>query len=109
MILQFAAWVAPEAVAPVCAFVSVHFARPDSHEGFRNAVLALDAVQECHRIAGDDDYLLKVRCGSLVELEELESRTLARIPGVARTHTTVVLSTIKSSPVLPITGIGARR
>lgn len=105
VIRQFAAWVAPEAIAPVCAFVSVHFAGSDQHEGFRAAVLALDAVQECHRIAGADDYLLKVRCRSLAELEALERSTLSCISGVARTHTTVVLSTIKDTPVLPIPGI----
>ena len=48
-------------------------------------------IEECHSVAGDENYILKVRVATPVELEEL----IARVRGVANvsTRTTVVLST----------------
>ena len=105
VIRQFAAWVAPEAVAPVCAYVFVRFDQPERRDPFRRQVSELECVQEFSHLAGADDYLLKVRCGSLAELEHLVSITLPSIPGVSRTRSNVVLSTIKDTPVLPVPGV----
>jgi len=104
VIKQFAAWVDAETLAPVAAYVAVRFDRPELRSRFRQEVQRLDAVQECCQLTGEDDYLLKVRCGSLRELEELVSTTLPRVPGVARTRTSVVLSTVKDTPVLALPG-----
>ena len=104
IIRQFAAWVAPEAVAPVSAYVSVAL-NGANHQPFREGVSALDSVQECSYLAGADEYLLKVRCRSLAELEHLVSHNLRHLPGVMRATPSVVLSTVKDSPVLPMGGI----
>lgn len=58
-------------------------------------------IQECHHIAGEGDYLLKVRCGSTKELEKLISEEIKTLPGV-KTKTTVVLSTVKETTKLPL-------
>lgn len=105
MIRQFAAWVDPDALAPVCAYVSVRFDAPGLRGRFWEEILKVGQVLECSRLAGDEDYLLKVRCGSLAELERLLGVTLAKLPGVARTRASVVLSTIKDTPVLPVPGV----
>jgi Lrp/AsnC family leucine-responsive transcriptional regulator len=102
VIRQFAAWVAPAAVAPVAAWVAVRLDRADQRERFHQRVRETDAVQECHRVTGDDDYLLKVRCASVAALDELLSATLARWPGVGRTRASLVLATVKDTPVLPL-------
>lgn len=102
VIRQFTAWVAPEAVAPVCAFVAVGLDFPGHREAFRREVAKLECIQECHHLGGETPYLLKVRCGSMAELEELASRTLPELPGVSHLRTSVVLSTVKESPVLPV-------
>jgi Lrp/AsnC family leucine-responsive transcriptional regulator len=107
IIRQFAAWVAPEAVAPVCAYVFVRFGHPDRLGEFRERIAGLEAVQEFHRLAGADDYVLKVRCRSLAELEGLVSETLPKIPGVMRTRSSIVLSTLKETPLLPVSGVAA--
>jgi Lrp/AsnC family leucine-responsive transcriptional regulator len=104
VIKHFAAWVDAEAIAPVAAYVAVRFDRPELKARFRQEVARLDSVQECCQLAGEDDYILKVRCGSLRELEELVATTLPKIPGVARTRTSVVLSTVKDTPVLALPG-----
>src|SRR5918911_5181874 len=63
VIRGYAALVDPEAVgARLTAFVAVTLEHPKHRRAFLERVDALAEVQECHHVAGDDDYLLKVRC-----------------------------------------------
>jgi Lrp/AsnC family leucine-responsive transcriptional regulator len=57
--------------------------------------LAVPDVLECHRITGPDSYLLKVVTEDTQSLDRLISDLLRHIPGVTRTLTTVVTSSIK--------------
>ena len=99
----FTALIAPEAVAPICAFVSVALdASRGTHAAFRAAMRAMPEVQECHHVAGDADYLVKLRCRSLEHLEALLGERLPEVPGVRTARTTVVVSTIKEEPVAPL-------
>ena len=84
------------------ALVAVTLDSPAAREPFLAVVRDTVEIQECHHTAGEDDYLLKVRCGGTAELEHLLSDVLKGVPGVARTRTTVVLSTMKDSAVLPL-------
>ena len=54
---------------PVLAFVAVTLEAQGARAGFLDAVRRHDLIQECHHVAGDDDFLLKVRARSLRELE----------------------------------------
>jgi Lrp/AsnC family leucine-responsive transcriptional regulator len=56
-------------------------------------------VLEFHRIAGEDCYLVKVRAATNKDLEKL-LRRIRSIPGVARTRTTLVLSTELERPTI---------
>ncbi len=58
---------------------------------------ALEEVLECHRVAGADSYLLKVRTENTASLDSLLVETLRTIAGVTRTHTTIVLSSVKET------------
>lgn len=58
-------------------------------------------VLEFHRIAGDDCYLVKVRTATNKDLEHL-LRRIRTIKGVARTRTTVVLSTELERPSIEV-------
>lgn len=49
-------------------------------------------IESCYFLAGQESFLLKVRVGTIVELEQLIVR-LNRTPGVASTRTTIALST----------------
>ena len=62
----------------------------------------MDQVAECHHIAGDDDYLLKVRCRTTADLDDLLAKQLKGKLGIARTRTTIVLATAKESVQIPI-------
>jgi Lrp/AsnC family leucine-responsive transcriptional regulator len=58
-------------------------------------------VLEFHRIAGEDCYLVKVRTRTNRELEKL-LRRIRSIRGVARTRTTIVLSTELEKPTVEV-------
>jgi Lrp/AsnC family leucine-responsive transcriptional regulator len=56
------------------------------------ALSDLPEIESCYFLAGEESFLLKVRVGTIGELEQLIVR-LNRTPGVASTRTTVALST----------------
>ena len=89
---------------PITAFVSVRYSATDL-ESAEPAVRALEAnpsVLECHHVAGEDCYIMKVAAPSLEALERI-LRTL-REPGLAvATRTTIALSTVFEKPgVAPV-------
>src|SRR6185312_8092531 len=45
----------------ITAFVGVGIEHPKFFEGFAGKVMDLDEILECHRVAGEDSYLLKVK------------------------------------------------
>lgn len=79
----------------ITAFVGVKIEHPKHFEGFARTVLAHEDVLECHRVAGEDSYLLKVKTRNTRALDELLVETLRTIPGVTQTQTTIVLASIK--------------
>jgi Lrp/AsnC family transcriptional regulator, leucine-responsive regulatory protein len=101
----YAALVDPEQVGcGVTAFVAVALDRPEHRAPFADAIMAKAEIQECHHVAGDFDFLLKVRCGTLRDLERLVGEAIKGIAGVVRTRTTIALSAVKETPVLPLPG-----
>jgi Lrp/AsnC family transcriptional regulator, leucine-responsive regulatory protein len=58
-------------------------------------------VLEFHRIAGEDCYMIKARTATNKDLERL-LRRIRSIRGVARTRTTIVLSTELERPTIEV-------
>jgi Lrp/AsnC family leucine-responsive transcriptional regulator len=89
---------------PITAFVAVRYPATNLDDA-EPAVRALEAnpsVLECHHVAGEDCYILKVAAPSLEALERI-LRSL-REPGlVAGTRPTIVLSSVFEKPgVVPV-------
>lgn len=84
------------------AFVAVQASSPTGHEEMFEWALRTEEVQECHVIAGANDYLLKIRCRGPADLERLLRQELRALPGVTRTDSTIVLETTKETPCVPI-------
>ena len=84
---------------PITAFVSVRYPASE-HVGTEPWITALAGhpnVLECHHVAGEDCYILKVAVESMERLQEV-LRAL-RAPGQpATTNTTIVLSTVFEKP-----------
>jgi len=76
----------------VTAFIGVVTSDPDSIDEFERQVTALEDVLECHHVTGAFTFLVKVKTASTSTLEQLIT-SIRSIDGVARTETTVVLST----------------
>lgn len=103
IIKGYAALLNPEQInCEVTAFIGITLNHPDYRAQFLDQLLQLPSIQECHHVAGEDDYLIKVRCFRMSDLESLISDFIKKIPGVGKTKTTIVLSTIKETPNLPL-------
>jgi Lrp/AsnC family leucine-responsive transcriptional regulator len=92
VITGYAAWWDPEQVGlPLTAFVSVKPFDPSAPDDVPARLEGLREIEACHSVAGEENYILKVRVASPAALEELlhQIRTL----GGVSTRTTVVLST----------------
>jgi Lrp/AsnC family transcriptional regulator, leucine-responsive regulatory protein len=103
VIQGYRAVVDPDAVGySLLAFVAVTLERPEQRAAFLERVRSLPEVMECHHVAGDYDYLLKVRCGSTADLDRVISDELKSFEGVVRTRTTIALKTLKETSAIPI-------
>jgi len=86
------------------AFVSV-FTNPDvRYDAFTRVVAALPEIAEIHSVAGEESFVLKVLTRSTAHLDDFLSR-LKAIAGIARTKTTVVLSTPFEREGLELAGL----
>lgn len=71
-------------------------------EAFEKAVRLAPEVLECHLMAGQSDYLLRVICRDHEDFQRMHQRMLARLPGVARVHSNMSIRTVKSDAGLPV-------
>lgn len=103
IIKGYTALVDPESVGlGLAALISVFLERPEYKMNFLEKVYKLPEIQECHHIAGEEDYVIKVVCKGVRDLERLVSEEIKTVKGVVRTKTTIILSTVKDTPLLPV-------
>lgn len=84
---------------PITAFVAIRYPVTD-HAGAEPRIQALaenPQVLECHHVAGDDCYVLKVAAPSIESLEGV-LREIKRPGEQVSTRTTIVLSTVFEKP-----------
>lgn len=74
------------------AFVSCYTSPDCDYDRFMERLAAMPEVCEVHSVAGEESYLCKVVTRSTQHLDDLLAR-LKTMPGMARTRTTIVLST----------------
>ncbi|MFD2693241.1 Lrp/AsnC family transcriptional regulator [Sporolactobacillus shoreicorticis] len=102
VIKAYEAMIDPELVGNTCtAFVAVTLEKTEQRAAFLELIHELVEVQECHHIAGDYDYLLKVRARDTKDLDRVISSELKKLPGV-KTRTTIVMNSLKETARLPI-------
>ena len=106
-IVGYTALINPEKVgAALLVFVEITLSRtsPDVFEEFAQAVESLDAIQECHLVSGNFDFLLKTRVADMSDYRTLLGDTLLRLPSVSESRTYVVMEEVKQTSFLPIKG-----
>jgi Lrp/AsnC family leucine-responsive transcriptional regulator len=67
---------------------------PESFSAFEAAVRAIPVLLDCHLVAGDFDYILKVRVSDMADFNRLHSATLIGLPGVRQTRTFFVMKEV---------------
>ncbi|MEO0399529.1 MAG: Lrp/AsnC ligand binding domain-containing protein [Pseudomonadota bacterium] len=68
---------------------------------FNEAVRAIPEVEQCHMIASDYDYLLKVRTSDIFAYRRVLGEKISALPGVASTSTFVSMEAVKDDPLAP--------
>jgi Lrp/AsnC family leucine-responsive transcriptional regulator len=92
LIKGYAAMIDPaDAGLPLTAFVSIKPFDPAAPDDAPQRLAHLAAIEACHSVAGEENYILKVRVASPTDLEDLLQEIRASA-GVS-TRTTIVLST----------------
>ncbi len=82
--------------------ISLQMHKVEQVEKFREATRRMPEVLECHHITGEYDYLLKVVLKNRKDLERFVVDKITPIPGVARIHTSLVLTEVKATMALPL-------
>ncbi|MEM8811920.1 MAG: Lrp/AsnC ligand binding domain-containing protein [Pseudomonadota bacterium] len=79
------------------AFVQVSLSdtRSEALADFNDRIAAISEIEECHMIAGNFDYLLKVRSRNIGAFRRFLGETLSILPHVARTSTFIVMEAVK--------------
>ena len=76
---------------PLTAFISITPLDPAAPDDIPERLHDLPEIEACHSVAGDENYILKIRVRTPGELEDLLTRV--RATANVATRTTVVLST----------------
>ena len=93
VIRGYSADVAPAAVGlAVTALVGILQREGAEQDDLAQALAGIEEVEDCWFVAGEEAFVVKVRVADVDALEHTLG-VLRRTPGVARTRTTVVLST----------------
>lgn len=101
VITGYHAAVAPEALGyAMNALIGVFLTDNADHDEITAGLTAIPVVEDCWFVAGEETFVVKVRVPDVAGLETT-IRALNGIQGVARTRTTVVLSTKFEDRVVP--------
>ena len=101
VIRGYAALVNPDdAGLPLTAFISIKPFDPAAPDDAPSRLAHLPAIEACHSVAGEENYILKVRVRTTGDLEDLLRRL--REKAEVHTRTTIVLSTpFEHRPISP--------
>ncbi len=66
----------------------------ESFAAFEAAARRLSSVLDCHLVAGDFDYFLKIRLRDMSEFNRLHGEQLLGLPGVRQTRTFFVIKEV---------------
>ncbi|MBY8977147.1 Lrp/AsnC ligand binding domain-containing protein [Rhodobacteraceae bacterium NNCM2] len=74
---------------------------PESFTAFETAVTGMKELLDCQLVAGDFDYLLKIRVRDMNDFNTMHGKMLIALPGVRQIRTFFVLKDVKENAPLP--------
>jgi Lrp/AsnC family leucine-responsive transcriptional regulator len=95
---RISAEVDPNAIGlGLLAFLLVELGDFREETAFQAAMKKRPEVLECHHMAGEYSYLLKLRLSGTTHLEHFLIEHLKSLSGIQRTHSLIALSTVKET------------
>ncbi len=107
VIAGYVALLNPKAVGrPGTSFtiINLESTQPAVRQAFERAVADTPEILDCHYVAGANDYLVRFTYRDAEDLERFHAEVLARLPGVVRSNSMLVLRTVKRTTALPLPG-----
>jgi Lrp/AsnC family leucine-responsive transcriptional regulator len=80
--------------------ISLSSQRDEAMQAFEQEVSSSPDIVSCHLMAGDADYLLHLKVGSVADYERIHRDHLSRLPGVARLRTNFALRTVHETTAI---------
>lgn len=75
---------------------------PESFSVFEQAIQSMPMVLDCYLVAGEFDYLLKIRVRDMQDFNNLHAEQLIALPGVRQARTFFVMKEVKDCGLLPL-------
>ena len=84
-------------------FVTIRTRRHDAEwlGAFDEAIAGIEEITECHRMAGDIDYMLKLRVRDIADYDRIYQRLIKRIPDLTDVTASFSMEEMKSTTALP--------
>jgi Lrp/AsnC family leucine-responsive transcriptional regulator len=71
-------------------------------ELFNTAVMRIPEVQSCYMLAGQFDYMLKIRTTDIAHYRNVLGDQIGKLPGVQQTNSFVVMEVVKDGTMLAV-------
>lgn len=83
------------------AFVQVRLSdtRDTALRAFNSAVIKIAEIEQCHMIAANFDYLLKVRTRDIAAYRKVMGERISTLPNVVSTSTFVAMESVKEGAI----------
>jgi Lrp/AsnC family transcriptional regulator len=84
-------------------FVAIKTQRhdPDWLEAFAKGIAGIEEIAECHRMAGDVDYLLKLTVRDIAHYDRIYRKLIAKVPDLADVSSSFSMEKLKATTALP--------
>ena len=84
-------------------FVAIRTNRHDPEwlEAFKRGVASVEEIVECHRMAGDVDYLLKLVVRDIAHYDRIYRKLIAAVPDLADVSSSFSMERMKATTALP--------
>jgi len=84
-------------------FVAIRTNRHDPAwlDAFSRGIAGIDEISECHRMAGDVDYLLKLVVRDIAHYDRIYRKLIAAVPDLADVSSSFSMERMKATTALP--------
>ena len=71
-------------------------------DSFKDTMLQLPEVMECHHVSGNFDFLLKIAVRDMNDFQEFINEKLSVVEGISTIHSSFVMRSFKNSTAFPL-------